>query len=131
MAEGSTPVKLAQPVPLRWKLVCPDSLTYYVRATIRKPDGTLLTTKDLTEIANDEHVNNDFMMPNDNYIRATYKAYTDAGYTNEADVEEVWDNFHLAAGEGITLLSDEFIELESKQEESILVSTSRNTNLPV
>lgn len=90
-------VKQGDQIPLSVQLFDGDTAKY-VRATVRGSNGTPLAGSpvDLTHVGNGLYTDDSLVMPLDNFVTASYRVYTDAGYTIPSDLHsDTEDIFNL------------------------------------
>jgi hypothetical protein len=76
----STHLKVGDKLPLVAHLECPEGVTLYVEAVIKKPDRTQIGVSplDLTDEGEGLFIDDSVLMPDLDYLTVTYKVYEDA-----------------------------------------------------
>lgn len=96
---GNIIVEVGKSIPIVLQIA--DGATdQYPQAEIRDDTNTLLTTLDLSHVASGMY-RAAYVMPNENFIVATYIVYTDAGHTTvSTDYQRDIDTFVKVGYEG-------------------------------
>tara|TARA_R110000803_G_scaffold162194_1_gene225815 strand:+ start:22977 stop:23465 length:489 start_codon:yes stop_codon:yes gene_type:complete len=80
-------VKVGDKIPLVAHLECPDGVTFYVEAILKRPDRSAVAGSplDLTDEGVGIFFDNSINMPDEQFITATYIVYEDALKTTVSD----------------------------------------------
>lgn len=128
----STHLKNGDKLPLVADVECPEGITYYVEAVIKKPDRTEIGASpvDLTDEGDGHFFDDSVLMPLLDFLTVTYKVYEDALKTTLSDeyceVTHVFTRELPDTGDQENLAS---IELELELETPFLDLSLESSNM--